>query len=236
MGERFETTQWSIVVNAGAGGDDASAALTILCETYRPPVLAYVRARVHNNDDAEDLTQAFFAHVLERQLPARADRERGKFRSFLLKSLNHFLVTEWQRSNAQRRGGNVTMIADDAVDSIASEDAGPELAFEREWARTVLREAMRRLELEAQAAGREKMFSELRPYLVEVPEPGDYDTIAASAGIRKNSIAVAVHRLRSRLQELVEEVVADTASNAADINAELRRMRDIMGSGSDTGP
>lgn len=231
MAERFQTTQWSIVLNAGAGGDDAQAALTILCETYRPPVLAYVRARVRNIDDAEDLTQAFFAHVLERELPARADRERGRFRSFLLKSLNHFLSTEWQRTNAQRRGGNTTQLSDDVIESIPSDAAGPEQAFDQEWARTVVREAMRRLAEEADAAGRGKMFAELRRYLIEAPEPGDYDEIAAKAGIRRNTIAVAVHRLRSRLQELVEEVVADTASNTADVQTELRRMRGIIGSG-----
>jgi len=235
MAERFQTTQWSIVVNAGGGGDDAKNALTILFETYRPPVLAYVRSRVHNPDDAEDLTQAFFAHVLERDLPARADRERGRFRSFLLKSLNHFLATEWQRGNAQRRGGNVTLVADEAIETVASEETGPEEAFELEWARTVLREAMQRLEQEAEAAGRGKMFADFRPYLTENPQPGDYDKIAESAGIRRNTIAVAVHRLRSRLQELVQDVVADTASDAAEIQAELRQMREIMGSVSKAG-
>ena len=226
--ERFQTTQWSIVLDAGGGGDSARTALARLCETYRPPVLAYVRARVRNNDDAEDLTQSFFAHVLERQLPARADRERGKFRSYLLKSLDHFISSEWQRSNAQRRGGKATVLNDEAFETIASDDAGPERAFEREWARTILREAMRRLAEEAKIAGREQMFTELRPYLIDAPEPGDYDAIAKNAGIRRNTIAVAVHRMRSRLQELVQEVVADTASNAADIHAELRQMRDIM--------
>ncbi|MGD8324344.1 MAG: sigma-70 family RNA polymerase sigma factor [Gammaproteobacteria bacterium] len=230
MAERFQTTQWSIVLNAAAGGESGHAALTTLCETYRQPVLAYVRTRVRNADDAEDLTQAFFTHVLERQLPASADRERGRFRSFLLKSLNHFLTSEWQRDKAQRRGGHATMLRDGALESIASDNVGPEQAFEQEWARTVLREALRRLAEEARIAGREKMFAELRPYLVEAPEPGDYDRIAASAGMRGNTIAVAVHRLRSRLQELVEEVVADTAADAASIRDELRRMRDTMDS------
>lgn len=234
MAERFQTTQWSIVLDAGGRGDNAHAALCALCETYRPPVLAYIRARVGNGDDAEDLTQAFFTHLLERHLPARADRERGRFRSFLLKSLNHFLNTEWQRANAQRRGGKATWLGDDAVESLASDEAGPEQAFELEWARTVLREAMHRLEEEARIADRTRMFDELRPYLLETPDAGDYDAIAENTGIRRNTIAVAVHRLRSRLQELVLEVIADTATDAREIESELRRMRGILRTESDT--
>jgi RNA polymerase sigma factor (sigma-70 family) len=233
MAERFQTTQWSIVLDAGGKGEGAHTALATLCETYRPPVFAYVCARVGNREDAEDLTQAFFAHLLERHLPARADRDRGRFRSFLLKSLNHFLTTEWQRNNAQRRGGKAILVADDAIESLSSDEAGPEELFEREWARTVLREAMRRLETEVKTADREKMFAALRPYLTEAPDPGDYDSIVEQTGIRRNTIAVAVHRLRARLQELVLDVIADTASDAAEIQAELRRMRNIMGSVSD---
>jgi RNA polymerase sigma-70 factor (ECF subfamily) len=228
MGERFQTTQWSIVIGAGGRGTGAHAALSTLCETYRPPVLAYVRARIRDLDDAEDLTQAFFTHLLERDFASRADRGRGKFRSFLLKSLNHFLATEWERRGAQRRGGAVLLISDEALESMASDDAGPAQIFEQEWARTVLSEAMRRLEAEAKAAERELMFAELRLYLIEPPEPGEYDEIAEKAGIRRNTIAVAVHRLRSRLQELVQEVVADTASDAAEIRDEMRRMRQVM--------
>ena len=150
--------------------------------------------------------------------------------SFLLKSLNHFLATQWQRGNAQRRGGNVTLVGDEIIESVASDTDDPEQAFDLEWARTVLREAMNRLEHEAATAGRERMFAEFRPYLTDNPEPGDYDRIAERAGIRRNTIAVAVHRMRSRLQELVQEVVADTASDPPAIQSELRRMREIMSS------
>jgi RNA polymerase sigma-70 factor (ECF subfamily) len=227
MGQRFHTTRWSVVVNAGGRGDDARDALAALCRTYRPPVLAYVRARVAE-PDAEDLTQAFFAHILERRLPARADRERGRFRSYLLTSLKHFIAAERERANALRRGGGLIAVSDSAIDLVADSDPGPEQAFEREWARTVLRDAMQQLELETDRAGRSELFVRLKQFLVDDPEEGEYDEIARSLGTRRNTVAVAVHRLRARLQELVREIVADTANDSAEIDEELRSMRRVL--------
>jgi RNA polymerase sigma factor (sigma-70 family) len=228
MANRFDTTRWSVVVSAGGEGDEARDALAALCSTYRPTVLAYVRARIGNREEAEDLTQAFFAHLLERRLAARADRERGRFRSFLLVSLKHFLASEHERATALRRGGAAVVLAGSALDAIAASGESPEEAFEREWARTVLREALRRLGEEAAAAGRTELFVHLRPFLVETPEEGDYDAVAQAAGLRRNTVAVAVHRLRERLRELVCEVVSDAAGNVEDVETELRRMRSVL--------
>jgi RNA polymerase sigma factor (sigma-70 family) len=222
---RFETTQWSVVVSAGGEGTSAHDALAALCRIYRPPVLAYVRARVGDSEDAEDLTQAFFAYLLERRLAARADPERGRFRAFLLTSLKHFLASERERAGTLRRGGGMLVLPSSALERLASEDAGPEQAFEREWARTVLREAMVRLEREVRSAGRAELFTHLRPYLVENPDDGEYEALAQALSLRPNTIAVAVHRLRTRLRELVREVVADTSGEGADIESELRHMR-----------
>jgi RNA polymerase sigma-70 factor (ECF subfamily) len=227
MGQRFHTTRWSVVVNAGGEGDNARDALAALCRTYRPPVLAYVRARVAE-PDAEDITQAFFAHILERRLPARADRERGRFRSYLLTSLKHFIVAERERANALRRGGGIAAVGDSAIEHVADADVGPEQAFEREWARTVLRDAIRQLELETERAGRGELFARLRQYLVDDPAEGEYDEIARALGTRRNTVAVAVHRMRARLQELVREIVADTADDPAEIDEELRSMRRVL--------
>jgi RNA polymerase sigma factor (sigma-70 family) len=228
MAKRFDTTRWSVVVSAGGEGDEARNALAALCRTYHPPVLAYVRARVGEREDAEDLTQAFFAHLLERRLAARADRARGRFRSYLLTSLKHFLASEHERAAALRRGGGTMQLSGSVLDSIAASDAGPEEAFEKEWARTVLREALRRLGEEAAAAGRAELFSQLRPYLVEVPEEGDYDAVAQAFDLRRNTVAVAVHRLRERLREVVREVVFDTAEGGEEIESELRRLRSVL--------
>lgn len=227
MGNRFHTTRWSVVVNAGGEGANARDALADLCRLYRPPVLAYVRARFRE-PDAEDITQAFFAHILERRLPARADRERGRFRSYLLTSLKHFVAGERERAAALRRGGGLKAVPDSALELIADTDPGPEQAFEREWAHTVLRDAMQQLEAETKRAGRGELFTRLRPFLVEDPEEGDYDEIARAMGVRRNTLAVAVHRLRARLQEIVREIVADTADDPAEIDEELRSMRRML--------
>lgn len=227
MGHRFHTTRWSVVVNAGGEGANARDALADLCRLYRPPVLAYVRARFRE-PDAEDVTQAFFAHILERRLPARADRERGRFRSYLLTSLKHFLAGERERAGALRRGGGLTAVSDSALELVADTELGPEQAFEREWARTVLRDAIEQLESETARAGRAELFARLRPFLVDDPDEGDYDEIAQAMSVRRNTVAVAVHRLRARLQEIVREIVADTAEDPAEVEEELRAMRRML--------
>lgn len=228
MVDRFDTTRWSMVVSAGRNDDASRDALAYLCQTYRPPVLAYVRAHVREHQEAEDLTQAFFVYLLEHRLAARADRARGRFRAFLLTSLKHFLSSERERASAQRRGGRAQRLPAAVMELIPEASPGPEQAFEQEWARTVLREAVRRLKEEAHASDRAEMFTALRPYLAEGPVDGDYDTIADRLGMRRNTVAVAVHRLRARLQEIVREVIADTADGKAEVDEELRRMRGTL--------
>jgi RNA polymerase sigma-70 factor (ECF subfamily) len=222
MADRFDTTRWSLILHAG---EDSRGALDDLCRTYRPPVLAYVRAR-HGRDEAEDLTQAFFAHLLEHRLAARADRERGRFRAFLLTSLRNFLASEQAHASAQRRGGGQESVPLDDVDP--GSDDGPEQEFEREWAQTVLRQALQRLEHEAADNGKEALFARLKPFLLAMPGDDEYDAVAAALGLRRNTLAVAVHRLRARLQELVHEVVADTVSDGAAAAIEVRRMRTAL--------
>jgi RNA polymerase sigma factor (sigma-70 family) len=230
--DRFETTRWSMVIDAGGDDEPARNALEALCRTYRPPVLAYIRAHSRGAEDAEDLAQEFFAHLLERRLAARADRNRGKFRAFLLTSLKNFLANERERAGAQRRGSGAQRLPASAIDGIEDPHDGPEQAFEREWARTVLREAILRLQQEAALAGRAELFSQLRPYLVESPGENDYAALAQERGLRRNTVAVAIHRMRARLQELVREAIADTTEDAKEIDAELHSMRNVFGGSS----
>lgn len=225
MADRFDTTRWSLILQARGEGATALSALESLCRTYRPPVLAYVRAHRRHRADAEDITQAFFAHLLENRLAARADPERGRFRAFLQTSLRNFLASERQYTAALRRGGEAQRISLDEIDLPANEYDDPERAFDREWARAVLGEAMRRLATEADKAGRGQLFSTLRPFLVESPEDKDYARVAEQLQLRRNTVAVAIHRLRSRLQELVREVVADASIQTEDVEHELRRLR-----------
>lgn len=227
MPDRFDTTRWSLVLHAGGGEPGARAALDALCRIYRPAVLAYVRAHRGAHADAEDLTQAFFAHLLEQRLAARADPERGRFRAFLLTALKHFLASEFAHATRLRRGGGQVALA---IDEQEPDPGGaPEEAFEREWARAVLREALERLHEEARQAGKQALFAALRPFLLEAPEPNEYDAVAATLGLRRNTLAVAVHRLRARLQELVLEVVADTVDGADAAGQEVRRLRSALG-------
>ena len=226
MSDRFDTTRWSLVLHAGGEGAGAHDALEALCRIYRPPVLAYIRAHRQWREDTEDLTQAFFAHLLEQRLAARADPERGRFRAFLLTSIKHFLASEYAHASRQRRGGGIGLVALD--EDPPDPGDGPEQAFEREWAQTVMREALRRLQEEARHSHKESLFQQLRGFLLEAPEPAEYDALALRLGLRRNTLAVAVHRLRARLQELVRAVVADTVDGRAEAEHEVRRLRDAL--------
>lgn len=217
-----------MVVDAGGDGENAHDALSTLCKIYRQPVLAYVRAHLKSGEEAEDLTQSFFAHLLEQNLPARADRERGKFRTFLLASLANFLANERKRAHAQRRGGAARHIADVALEELPGQTLGPEQAFEHEWAQTVLREAIGRLEHEIERAGKAPLFSQLRTFLIDSPDRQDYETVALTNGMRPNTVAVAVHRMRARLQEIVRDVLTDTTADEREVDEELNVMRHVL--------
>lgn len=226
---RFDTTRWSIVARARGVDRDARSALEILCRTYRPPVLAYVRGRGYASDVAEDLTQTFFAHFLEDAYQSVADPARGRFRAFLLTALKRFLVNSDIEANALKRGGGVRMseLQEERVpDSQSLTDAGsPERAFERGWALTIIDVAIRRLREEAEKAGKGEMFDVLREFLTERPDEADYARAAEKLDMRRNTLAVAVHRLRQRLRELVRAEIAQTTAGRADMEAELRELR-----------
>jgi RNA polymerase sigma factor (sigma-70 family) len=229
---RFQTTRWSIVLHAGRETAEARAALEQLCRTYRSPVITYVRSRGCSADEAEDLGQAFFARFIEGAYHAQADPARGSFRAFLLIALKRFLNDAVERAHAQKRGGNIQFQSLDAlagdesaaVDSVADRDT-PEQAFERAWAKAALRSAMHRLRAETAAAGRSTLFDLLCEFLAERPSEADYDRVAGALKIRRNTVAVAVHRLRQRLRELVQEELAETAVDNDRLNGELDQLR-----------
>lgn len=228
---RFQTTRWSIVLHAGRETSAARAALEELCRTYRSPVITYVRSRGSSADEAEDLGQAFFARFIEGAYHAQADPARGSFRAFLLTALKRFLNDAVEKAHAQKRGGNIQFQSLDAlagdeseVGSVADRDT-PDQAFERAWAKAALRAAMHRLRAETAAAGRSALFDLLCEFLAERPSEADYDRVAEVLKIRRNTVAVAVHRLRQRLRELVQEELAETAVDQDGLNGELDRLR-----------
>lgn len=226
---RFETTRWSVVLRARGEAADARAALEQLCRTYRPPVLAFVRFRGYAADTAEDLTQAFFTRLLERAWYSTADPGRGRFRSFLLTALKRFLSDARAEAAALKRGGGVRFQAlDDDAGGVDASGETPDAAFEREWAHAVLRVALVRLRAEAEQAGKLALFGRLVEFLVERPDEAEYARVAEELHLRRNTLAVAVHRLRQRLRELVRQELLETTSSRVDLEDELRTLRGAL--------
>ena len=225
----FDTTHWSVILEGRRGPDQGRAALTEICTAYRRPVFAYLRGRGYAPTDADDLTQEFFARFVEHRWDQKADPERGRFRSYLLSALHHFLANELASQRAHKRGGDLRRVDLDDVAPSVAEAESPEQVFNRNWMLAVLEHAMRRLEHEARVQGKDAVFRHLADYLVEPPDAADYSQVAAELGMRVNTVAVSVHRLRQRLRELVREELARTVGDPADIEAELHALRDIAG-------
>lgn len=222
----FRTTQWSVVLASRSGDLHSRAALEALCSAYREPVLAFIRRQPRFRDQAEDLTQAFFLDFLAARTHAAADPLRGRFRNFLLGALKHFLSHAAAHAGAARRGGGVQMQSLDAPGAVEPPDGDdPELAFERAWAMTVLRRAFAKLHAEAVAAGKERLYAAAAEFVLEPPEPARYAEVAALLGMRRNTFAVAVHRMRERLRTLVRAELAETVANAAELDDEQMVLR-----------
>ena len=215
-------------------GDPASPratdALERLCRTYWYPLYAYVRRSGYGAHDAQDLTQGFFARLLEKNFLESVDRRKGRFRSFLLASLNHFLANERDYANAVKRGGGQIPIS---LDEEAAEnrylkepslDLSPEKIFERQWALAVLERALGRLREEFDATGKTRHFDLLKPFLTSDTRDGAYDPIATQLNVSPGSVAVSVHRMRQRYRELARAEIADTVASPTDIDDEIRAM------------
>ena len=231
----FTTTHWSVVLAAGQESSSlAEAALEKLCRTYWYPLYAYVRRQGHSPHDAQDLTQGFFARLLEKNWVGAADREKGKFRSFLLSLLNHYLGDERDRASAVKRGGGKPLISLDeqtAENLFLQEPASalsPEKEFEKRWAAAVLQQAMTRLREEFERAGKGRTFDDLKLFLEGEASSGDYAAIAAGLGMSANAIAVTVHRLRQRYRELVRIEVANTVGSPNEVEEEMRYLFSVL--------
>ena len=233
---RFQTTNWSQVL---AARDEPSAAgreaLGALCERYWYPLYACVRASGHDAEASRDLTQEFFAGLLEKDFLHSVHPEAGRFRSFLLASLRHFLSHERDKERALKRGGGSALVSLDtgtAEDRFAREPADrltPEQVFERRWALTVLDHALDRLRLELEARGEHARFRRLRQYLTgEEPHPS-YDEVAAELGMTEAAVKAAVHRLRHQLGRLLREEIAETVARADEVDDEVRYLLRTVG-------
>jgi RNA polymerase sigma factor (sigma-70 family) len=227
----FVTTHWSLVLTASSRNDAAGAhaALGSLCRAYWYPLYAYVRRRGYPPEDAKDLTQEFFARLLARDGVAGVTPEKGRFRSFLLASMNHFLADEWDKACAQKRGGPGVIsldieTAETQFGEFAAASLSPEKAFEHRWAIALLEQVYRRLEDEHARQGRRELFEVLRGALAGASGAAPYAELAGLLKISEGAVKVAVHRLRQRYRELLRETIADTISNPAEVEDELRHL------------
>ena len=225
----FVTTHWSVVVTAGHSDTTrAQEALEKLCQTYWYPLYAYVRRRGQSVEDAQDLTQEFFARLLAGHWVGDADRNRGRFRTFLLTALNRFLANEWDRARAKKRGGDaVSVPLDTAVaESRYCADVESALAadrlYDRQWAMTLLERAMGRLEAEQHRLGKVTEFAVLSPALTA--ERGDipYAKMAAELAQNETAVRMAVHRLRKRFREVFREEISQTVADPGEVEEEIR--------------
>jgi RNA polymerase sigma factor (sigma-70 family) len=226
----FTTTHWSVVLAAGEQNTPESAeALERLCATYWYPLYAYVRRRGYSPEDAQDLTQEFFLRLLRRHYLGQIDPGKGKFRSFLLAAINHFLADEWDRASAVKRGGRVRFLALDP-DSAEQQLAGalnrhsPEQLFERCWALALLQEVLSRLREEAGQAGHAGHFEELKIFLAGEKPPVSYTELAAKLGSSETALRKEVQRLRHRYGELLREEIARTVADPREFQEELRHL------------
>jgi RNA polymerase sigma-70 factor (ECF subfamily) len=211
-----------------ASQTNARTALEALCKAYWYPLYAFVRYRGYSSEEAQDLTQSFFVRIIETHGFASADPERGRFRSYLLGAMKHFLANEWHRARTQRRGGGVTVLDLDALDPEAryalepAQSTDPDASFDRKWAQETTARAMGTLRKESEAHGKGELFEVLKGSLTG-EEPPRSET-AERLGMTQGAVKVAVHRLRRRYRELLRAEIAETVTDPSDVDVEMRHL------------
>jgi RNA polymerase sigma factor (sigma-70 family) len=226
----FVTTQWGLVTGSVKDASEARAALEALYSTYCYPIYAFIRRRGYGRQDAQDLTQDFFVHLLEKNTLGRADRQRGRFRSFLLGALDHFLAHAAERARARKRGGDCQFVYldDDAAENCyqlaAPEGMTAERTFEARWAATLIEMALVRLRREFQLEDNDRLFDALQCFLLG-EEEASYKQVADNLGLSLGAVKTAIHRMRGRYRALVRDEVARTVATPGQIEEELRCLR-----------
>ena len=234
----FFTTHWSVVLQAGREDSPQTAeALESLCRSYWYPLYAYVRRHGHDAHDAPDLVQGFFARFLERKYLRHADRNRGRFRTFLLSSLQNFLINEWNKANREKRGGSRRILSLDeemAEARFAAEpamDQPPDALYDRGWAAVLLDRAIAALRAEFEQSGKQDVFERLKVFVWGEKNALSYAAMAEQLGMTEGAVKVAVHRLRQRYGELLRAEVAQTVTTPVEVDEELRYLVSVIRSG-----
>jgi len=235
IGARFAATSWTNVLAAQrTGSPEAAAALEKLCGTYWYPLYAYLRRKGSDPHKAQDLTQEFFYRLINENYLGAVDRQRGKFRSFLLAALNHFVSNQRDYERAAKRGGGMTILSLEAANDgetrflrEPSLELSPEKIFERNWFLALFEQALARLREEV-GSGRSEVFDQLKQFIVDDAEAGDYNAAAQRVNMTPNAVAVTVHRWRDRYKKLVHEEVVRTVADPSEIEEELRRFFSVL--------
>jgi DNA-directed RNA polymerase specialized sigma24 family protein len=227
----FAATRWSVVLVAGhRSSPDSRRALESLCQAYWYPLYAYVRRRVPDGNDAQDLTQAFFAELLAKNYVGAATAERGRFRAFLLSSLKHFLSKEWERARAQKRGAGKAPISLDFESANSQYRSEPscgltaEQIYDREWAVALLGRIMKRLEAELVQAGKAKQFGELKGFLIGEHAGATYSDVATTLEMTEAAVKMVTHRMRQRYRELLRSEIAETVAGPEEVEDEILKL------------
>jgi len=234
----FASTRWTVVRQAAdsqTASQHALSALSELCQIYWRPVYVFLRRQGIPQHDAQDLTQGFFAELIENRAYTRADPTKGRFRSFLLGTLKHFVAHARDYQRAQKRGGGAPFVPFDAglaeqrYQQEGADALSPDRIYERQWAMTLLRQAMTRLRAEYAAAGKEAEFEKLKHFLTAERGAIPYAALATALGTSEGATRVAVHRLRKRFRKLFRATIADTVDNVAEVEDELRYVARVLG-------
>ncbi|HBO44330.1 MAG TPA: RNA polymerase subunit sigma-24 [Planctomycetaceae bacterium] len=235
-GGRFMTTHWSLVLAAAdCEASHGREALASLCQIYWYPLYAFVRRQGHGPQDAQDLTQEFFLRLLEKDYLGDVDRSKGKFRSFLLVAMKHFLSNQWAREKTLKRGGGRAFVPLDAISAEdryrrePHDDETPERLFERRWALTLLDQVLTRLGEEYATTGRRALFEQLRGCLAGDSASLPYADLAARIGMSEGAVKVAVHRLRRRYRGVLRDEIAKTVAHVAEIDDEIGQLFSALG-------
>jgi RNA polymerase sigma-70 factor (ECF subfamily) len=242
QGGAFASTRWTMVLEAGQSQtppEQALGALSELCRIYWRPIFHFLRRQGFNPHDAQDLTQGFFVHLIESRAYARADREKGRFRSFLLGALKHFVAHARAHDRTLKRGGGIVLaelndaaIAEAEAHAATQQSWSPERVYEREWAEALLRRALDRLREECALAGKEELFERLSSHLAVTSNAAvSYDELAVQLGRPATTLRSDVARLRTRYRAILREEVRGTVSEASEVDAELRHLCETLAAG-----
>ena len=234
-GDNFVNTRWTVVLTAGhKSSPQSDQALADLCRTYWYPLYAYVRRQGHSRENAEDLTQAFFARFLQKNYLEGLSSDRGKFRAFMLACMKHFLANEWDRNTRQKRGGTAQHFsldwqsADERYHLEPPDSASPDVLYDREWALALLEQVVTKLRKEYTDAGKGELFEHAKGFLMGTGDGVPHAQAAVDLNMDEGALRVAVHRMRKRYRDMLKEEIAQTLSSAADVQGELRSLQQAL--------